>query len=50
MADLVPSFQLRVGSSQLEQRLAAIPAYQPDESCIGPGCRRCRVRHWSCLR
>ena len=38
MADLVPSFQLRVGSSQpgRNDRLHN-SAYQPDESCIGLG-------------
>ena len=38
MADLVPSFQLRVGSSQpgRNDRLHN-SAYQPDERCIGLG-------------
>jgi metal-dependent amidase/aminoacylase/carboxypeptidase family protein len=38
MADLVPSFQLRVGSSQQgrNDRLHN-SAYQPDERCIGLG-------------
>ncbi len=38
MADLVPAFQLRVGSSQpgRSDRLHS-SAYQPDERCIGFG-------------
>ena len=38
MADLVPAFQLRVGSSQpgRNDRLHN-SAYQPDERCIGFG-------------
>jgi metal-dependent amidase/aminoacylase/carboxypeptidase family protein len=38
MADLVPAFQLRVGSSQPGRRdRLHNSAYQPDESCIGFG-------------
>ena len=44
MADLVPSFQLRVGSSQpgRDDKLHN-SAYQPDERCIGYGVQACNV-------